>query len=182
MALPGLPISLERGNNKPRERHKGQSNHTSSQLETPMAAALETAGYSLVTVLDRSLEREECGDPKILARVYHAKVWKYLPQGNGCIIDVCEITGFDPPDKSQRYDFENKHTKRTCVTNLCRPLCQITNRDGWFVLPPQLKSRRISSLDGTLDQIVLQVLLLVLAPFQQVRQKTKEESAQRRPR
>jgi len=42
----------------------------------PVAAASGTAGYSLVTVLDRLLEREERGDLKILARAYHASLKK----------------------------------------------------------------------------------------------------------
>lgn len=42
----------------------------------PVAAASGTAGYSLVTVLDRLLEKEERGDLKILARAYHASLKK----------------------------------------------------------------------------------------------------------
>ena len=42
----------------------------------PVAVASGTAGYSLVTVLDRLLEKEERGDLKILARAYHASLKK----------------------------------------------------------------------------------------------------------
>lgn len=42
----------------------------------PVAAASGTAGYSLVTVIDRLLEKEERGDLKILARAYHASLKK----------------------------------------------------------------------------------------------------------
>jgi len=42
----------------------------------PVATASGTAGYSLVTVLDRLLEKEERGDLKILARAYHASLKK----------------------------------------------------------------------------------------------------------
>ena len=42
----------------------------------PVAAASGPAGYSLVTVLDRLLEKEERGDLKILARAYHASLKK----------------------------------------------------------------------------------------------------------
>ena len=42
----------------------------------PVAAASGTAGYSLVTVLDRLLEKEERSDLKILARAYHASLKK----------------------------------------------------------------------------------------------------------
>lgn len=42
----------------------------------PVAAASGTAGYSLITVLERLLEKEERGDLKILARAYHASLKK----------------------------------------------------------------------------------------------------------
>ena len=42
----------------------------------PVAATSGTAGYSLLAVLDRLLEKEERGDLKILARAYHASLKK----------------------------------------------------------------------------------------------------------
>jgi THO complex subunit 2 len=42
----------------------------------PVGVASGTAGYSLVTVLDKLLEKEERGDLKILARAYHASLKK----------------------------------------------------------------------------------------------------------